>query len=171
MSAPVGLDEAVVRTVAPAVLVALLARGADFFSTEDVVQEALLRAHQSWPASPPPDATGWLVTVAWRCHLDVVRAEGARRDREQREPAPGPAEAVDVTLRLCFLCAHPVLGPTSAVALTLRALGGLSAGQIAQTFLVPEATMAQRVSRAKRTVAGVRLDASGTWPTWRGCCP
>ena len=158
------VDEAVVRTTAPAVLVALLARGADFASAEDAVQEALLRAHQTWPTDPPRDAKGWLVTVAWRCHLDAVRAEDARRNREQRvdrEPAPGPAPATDTTLRLYFLCAHPSLSPTSAVALTLRALGGLSARQIAQAFVVPEATMAQRISRAKRTVAGVRLDAPG----------
>lgn len=158
------VDEALVRAVAPAVLAVLVRRGAGFASAEDAVQEALLRAHQTWPRDPPRDAKGWLVTVAWRCYLDAVRADGSRAARERRaghEPEPGPVEQVDATLRLYLLCAHPSLSSASAVALTLRALGGLTTRQVAEAFLVPEATMAQRISRAKRAVADVRLDAPG----------
>ena len=95
--------------------------------------------------------------MAWRKFLDAARAEASRRRREElvdAEPAPGPGEAVDDTLQLYFLCAHPSLTPASAVALTLRAVGGLTTRQIAEAYLVPEATMAQRISRAKRTVVG-----------------
>ena len=117
-----------------------------------------------WPDNPPRDPKGWLVTVAWRRLLDATRAESARRRREElveEEPAPGPASQVDDTLQLYFLCAHPSLSASSAVALTLRAVGGLSTRQIAAAYLVPEATMAQRISRAKRTVATVRFDQPG----------
>lgn len=96
--------------------------------------------------------------MAWRRFLDQARSDTARRRREElvdEEPAPGPTPAVDDTLQLYFLCAHPSLTPSSAVALTLRAVGGLTTRQIAQAYLVPEATMAQRISRAKRTVSGV----------------
>lgn len=113
---------------------------------------------------PLRDAKGWLITVAWRKFLDAARADTARRRREDRveeEPRPGPAPAVDDTLQLYFLCAHPSLTPASAVALTLRAVGGLTTRQIAEGYLVPEPTMAQRISRAKRTVSGVRFDRPG----------
>jgi predicted RNA polymerase sigma factor len=102
--------------------------------------------------------------VAWRRFLDATRADAARRRREdlvEEEPAPGPATEVDDTLHLYVLCAHPSLTPSSAVALTLRAVGGLTTREIARAHLVPEATMAQRISRAKRTVAGVRFDRPG----------
>jgi len=102
--------------------------------------------------------------VAWRRFLDAARADTARRRREDRveeEPVPGPAPDVDDTLQLYFLCAHPSLTPSAAVALTLRAVGGLTTRQIARAYLVPEATMAQRISRAKRTVSGVRFDRPG----------
>ncbi|CAM5312563.1 hypothetical protein SRIMM317S_04227 [Streptomyces rimosus subsp. rimosus] len=102
--------------------------------------------------------------MAWRKFLDARRADTARRRREDlvdQEPEPGPAPAADDTLQLYFLCAHPSLTPSSAVALTLRAVGGLTTRQIARAYLVPEATMAQRISRAKRTVSGVRLDRPG----------
>ncbi|MBB3677754.1 RNA polymerase sigma factor [Modestobacter versicolor] len=102
--------------------------------------------------------------MAWRKFLDAVRAETARRGREVRvesEPLPGAGPEVDDTLQLYFLCAHPSLTPASAVALTLRAVGGLTTRQIARAYLVPEATMAQRISRAKRTVSGVRFDSPG----------
>ncbi|MCT2281316.1 RNA polymerase subunit sigma-24, partial [Micromonospora chalcea] len=131
---------------------------------EDAVQDALIEALRAWPADPPRDPKGWLVTVAWRRFLDAARADAARRRREDlidEEPPPGPVPAVDDTLRLYFLCAHPSLSPSSAVALTLRAVGGLTTRQIAQAYLVPEATMAQRISRAKRTVSGVRFDQPG----------
>lgn len=158
------MDEVLLRSLTPGVLAVMVARGADFAAAEDAVQDALLEAVRVWPAGPPRDAKGWLVTVAWRRYLDAVRADAARRRREDRvdqEPPPAPSPAVDDTLQLYFLCAHPSLTPSSAVALTLRAVGGLTTRQIARAYLVPEATMAQRISRAKRTVSGVRLDRPG----------
>ncbi|MFC4555728.1 RNA polymerase sigma factor [Georgenia faecalis] len=158
------MDEALLRSLTPAVIAVLCRRGLDFAAAEDAVQEGLVEAVRLWPDDPPRDPKGWLVAVAWRKYLDVARAEAARSRREVRvelEPPPGPAVAVDDTLGLYFLCAHPSLTPASAVALTLRALGGLTTRQIAQAYLVPEATMAQRISRAKRTVARVRLDQPG----------
>ncbi|MDT4960604.1 MAG: hypothetical protein QOF87_251, partial [Pseudonocardiales bacterium] len=139
----------------------LVHRGVDFATAEDAVQEALIQAALTWPDRQPADPKGWLVTVAWRKFLDARRSEVSRRDREQRveaEPPPGPTETADDTLQLFFLCAHPSLTPASAVALTLRAVGGLTTRQIAQAYLVPEATMAQRISRAKRTVGDVRFE-------------
>ncbi|MGE0301010.1 RNA polymerase sigma factor [Pseudonocardia sp.] len=158
------MDEAVLRTLVPGVLAVLVRRGADFATAEDAVQDALVEAVRVWPADPPRDPKGWLVTVAWRKFLDGARAAAARRRREETlddEPAPGPVPAVDDTLWLYLLCTHPTLTPSSAVALTLRAVGGLTTRQIAQAYLVPEATMAQRISRAKRSVAGVRFDRPG----------
>ncbi|MGY1720079.1 RNA polymerase sigma factor [Blastococcus sp. SYSU DS0552] len=162
MTAPV--DETLLRALIPTVIGILGRRGADFAAAEDAVQEALLEAVRVWPENPPRDPQGWLVTVAWRKFLDATRAETSRRQRELRvegEPPPGPAGGVDDTLQLYFLCAHPSLTPASAVALTLRAVGGLTTRQIAQAYLVPEATMAQRISRAKKTVSGVRFDQPG----------
>lgn len=158
------MDEALLRSLTPQVLGILVRRGADFAAAEDAVQEALLEAVRVWPEDPPRDPKAWLVTVAWRRFLDATRADTARRRREDRveeEPAPGPAPGVDDTLQLYFLCAHPSLTPSSAVALTLRAVGGLTTRQIAAAYLVPEATMAQRISRAKRTVSEVRFDSPG----------
>lgn len=158
------MNETLLRSLTPSVLAVLVRRGADFAAAEDAVQDALVEAVRVWPADPPRDPKGWLVTVAWRRFLDARRADTARRRREdliEEEPAPGPAPAVDDTLQLYFLCAHPSLTPSSAVALTLRAVGGLTTRQIARAYLVPEATMAQRISRAKRTVSGVRLDRHG----------
>ncbi|MGY1748933.1 RNA polymerase sigma factor [Modestobacter sp. SYSU DS0511] len=158
------VDEVLLRSLVPGVLGVLVRRGADFAAAEDAVQEALVEAVRSWPATPPRDPTGWLVTVAWRKFLDATRAETTRRRREERvadEPPSGPVPWADDTLQLYFLCAHPSLTPASAVALTLRAVGGLTTRQIAQAYLVPEATMAQRISRAKRTVSGVRFDSPG----------
>src|SRR5699024_12828303 len=112
----------------------------------------------------PTDPQAWLSPVAWPTSLAHVRSEHARRRRPELpedEPAPGPVSAADASLQLFFLCAPPSLTPASAVALTLRAVGGLTTAQIAQAYLVPEATMAQRISRAKRTVAGQRLDRPG----------
>jgi RNA polymerase sigma factor (sigma-70 family) len=158
------VDEALLRTLTPTVIGILGRRGADFAAAEDAVQEALVEALRVWPDDPPRDPQGWLVTVAWRRYLDAVRADSSRRRREvlvDDEPAPGPGTEVDDTLQLYFLCAHPSLTPASSVALTLRAVGGLTTRQIAQAYLVPEATMAQRISRAKRTVSGVRFDSPG----------
>ncbi|MGW6416749.1 RNA polymerase sigma factor [Streptomyces sp. NPDC055055] len=158
------MDETLLRSLTPGVLTILVRRGADFAAAEDAVQDALVEAVRVWPEGAPLDPKGWLVTVAWRKFLDATRADTARRRREDRvdaEPEPGPATSVDDTLRLFFLCAHPSLSPSSAVALTLRAVGGLTTRQIARAYLVPEATMAQRISRAKRTVSGVRLDRPG----------
>ncbi|QKW54709.1 RNA polymerase sigma factor [Streptomyces buecherae] len=161
------MDELLLRRLTPRVIGILVRRGADFAAAEDAVQDALVEALRTWPADPPRDAQGWLVTVAWRRFLDAIRADSARRRREdlvESEPVPGPATAVDDTLQLYFLCAHPSLTPSSAVALTLRAVGGLTTRQIARAYLVPEATMAQRISRAKRTVAGVGLSPAGAEP-------
>src|SRR5688500_4358815 len=158
------MDAALLRTLTPTVIGILARRGADFAAAEDAVQEALLEAVRVWPDDPPRDPKAWLVAVAWRRFLDAVRADSSRRQREVRvddEPAPGPGEAVDDTLQLYFLCAHPSLTPASAIALTLRAVGGLTTRQIAQAYLVPEATMAQRISRAKRIVSGVRFNQPG----------
>ncbi|SNS62871.1 RNA polymerase sigma factor, sigma-70 family [Asanoa hainanensis] len=158
------VDESLLRTLTPAVIGILGRRGADFAAAEDAVQEALVEAVRVWPADPPRDPKGWLVTVAWRKFLDAARSDAARRLREERvdlEPEPGPAREADDTLQLYFLCAHPSLTPSSAVALTLRAVGGLTTRQIAQAYLVPEATMAQRISRAKKTVSEVRLNEPG----------
>jgi RNA polymerase sigma factor (sigma-70 family) len=158
------VNESLLRELVPAVIGVLVRRGADFASAEDAVQEALVEAVRVWPDNPPRDPKGWLVTVAWRKFLDVARADTSRRHREERvarEPPADPAPATDDTLWLYFLCAHPSLTPASAVALTLRAVGGLTTRQIAQAYLVPEATMAQRISRAKRTVSGVRFNQPG----------
>ncbi|MFG1694399.1 RNA polymerase sigma factor [Nonomuraea sp. NPDC049309] len=158
------MDEALLRSLTPVVIGVLVRRGADFAAAEDAVQEALVEAVRGWRDGPPRDPQGWLVTVAWRKFLDAARADTARRGREARagaEPPPGPGAAVDDTLWLYFLCAHPSLSPSSAVALTLRAVGGLTTRQIAQAYMVPEATMAQRISRAKRTVGNVRFDRPG----------
>ncbi len=158
------MNPSALRELVPAVIAVLVRRGADFAAAEDAVQDALVEAARSWPDDPPRDPKGWLITVAWRKFLDATRADAARRAREEladAEPAPGPVAAVDDTLQLYFLCAHPSLTPASAVALTLRAVGGLSTRQIADAYLVPEATMAQRISRAKKTVAAVRFDEPG----------
>jgi RNA polymerase sigma factor (sigma-70 family) len=158
------VDETALRELIPRVLAVLVHRGADFATAEDAVQEALIRAVETWPGQPPDDPKAWLITTAWRRFVDIARSDVARRNREflvSDEPPPGPAESADDTLALYFLCAHPSLSPASAVALTLRAVGGLTTRQIAQAYLVPEATMAQRISRAKRIVGGVRLDRAG----------
>ncbi len=158
------MDEVLLRSLVPRVISVLVRRGADFAAAEDAVQDALVEAVRTWDADPPRDAKGWLITVAWRRFLDATRSEAARRRREDvldEEPASGPVPGTDDTLQLYFLCAHPSLTPSSAVALTLRAVGGLTTRQIAEAYLVPEATMAQRISRAKRTVTDVRFDAPG----------
>src|SRR4051812_47671035 len=156
------VDDVELRQLVPHVLNVLVRRGADFATAEDAVQEALIRALSAWGDGLPGDPTGWLITVAWRAFLDLTRSDAARRDREVRfdtDPPAGAVPSADDTLRLYFLCAIPDLTPSSAVALTLRAVGGLTTRQIAQAYLVPEATMAQRISRAKRIAA--RFDRPG----------
>jgi predicted RNA polymerase sigma factor len=162
------VNESLLRETVPAVIGVLVRRGADFAAAEDAVQEALIRALETWPDDPPRDAKVWLVAAAWRKFLDAARADTSRRGRElavEVKPPAGPVPATDDTLWLYFLCAHPSLSPGSAVALTLRAVGGLTTRQIATAYLVPEATMAQRISRAKRRITGLPLDQPGDLTT------
>ena len=160
------------RELAPEVLGALVRRYGRFGACEDAVQEAMLEAVTSWPARGLPDSPkGWLLTVASRRLIDEVRSEHARRRREQEDAAAAapleqpqqPAADHDDGLTLLFLCCHPALSGPSQIALTLRAVGGLSTAQIAAAFLVPEATMAQRISRAKDAIraSGARFEMPG----------
>jgi RNA polymerase sigma factor (sigma-70 family) len=160
------LDEGALRALVPRVLASLARRGEDFDAAEDALQEALLDALRVWPEHPPNDPRAWLTTVATRRLVDARRSESARHRREETQyaepPAAGPLpEEGDDTLFLLFCCCHPDLAPASQVALTLRAVGGLTTAEIADAFYVPEATMAQRISRAKRTLRGRRLDQPG----------
>ena len=158
-----GALEEVWRRSTPAALAALVRRYGDFDAAEDAMQEALLVAATRWPSEGvPDDPKAWLITVASRRLIDRLRSEGARADREElvvrRAPteeliapaADAAEEARDDTLALFLLCCHPSLSTASQVALTLRAVAGLTTAQIARAFLVPEATMAQRISRAKQ---------------------
>ena len=155
------------RDLIPRVLADLVRRGEDFDAAEDALQEALLEALRVWPEHPPRDPRAWLATVATRRLVDARRSEAARLRREEAahaEPQRAATEEGDDTLFLLFCCCHPVLAPASQVALTLRAVGGLTTREIADAFYVPEATMAQRISRAKRALAGPparRLDQPG----------
>ncbi|MFI0965968.1 RNA polymerase sigma factor [Streptomyces sp. NPDC021080] len=146
--------EDLLRSLAPQVLGLLARRREDFDACEDAVQEALITAARHWPVHGiPENPRGWLLLTATRRHTDQVRSEAARRRREERvarEPAPAAGPAGDDTLALLFMCCHPTLTPASAIALTLRAVGGLTTAEIAAAYLVPEATMAQRISRAKQ---------------------
>jgi len=150
--------EGLLRELAPQVLGALVRRSRDFDHAEDAVQEALLAAATAWPREGMPDQPrAWLVQVASRRLADTYRREARRRRREERAEAasltdPDPAPGRDDTLILMFMCCHPSLAPTAAIPLTLRAVGGLTTREIAAAFLVPEATMAQRISRAKAAV-------------------
>ncbi len=158
------LDEGALRALVPRVLAGLIRRGEDFDAAEDALQEALLEALRTWPERPPRDPRAWLTTVATRRLVDARRSEAARHRREEAtyaEPVPAATEEGDDTLFLLFCCCHPELTPASQVALTLRAVGGLTTREIADAFYVPEATMAQRISRAKRAVQGRRLDQPG----------
>lgn len=160
-------DDGALRALVPRVLAGLVRRGEQFDAAEDALQEALLEALRVWPEHPPRDPRAWLTTVATRRLVDARRSEAARQRREEEDlasepPVPASVEEVgDDTLFLLFRCCHPGLAPASQVALTLRAVGGLTTREIADAFYVPEATMAQRISRAKRTVRGRRLDRPG----------
>jgi RNA polymerase sigma factor (sigma-70 family) len=156
---PASSVEDLLRELTPRVLGAVVRRYGDVDDAEDAVQEALLAAATQWPAEGVPDnAPGWLIAVAARRIIDRLRNEEARRRREvvaaSREPVDGPPPAPDRddSLMLLFLCCHPALTPASAIPLTLRAVGGLTTAEIARAFLVPEATMAQRISRAKQRI-------------------
>jgi RNA polymerase sigma factor (sigma-70 family) len=164
------LDEGALRALVPRVLAGLVRRGEDFDAAEDALQEALLEALRVWPEHPPRDPRAWLATVATRRLVDARRSEAARHRREEAahaEPRAGGhviTEEGDDTLFVLFCCCHPDLTPASQVALTLRAVGGLTTQEIADAFYVPEATMAQRISRAKRALIGPparRLDQPG----------
>ena len=158
--------EHLLRELAPQVLGTLVRRHGRFDACEDAVQEALLTAAVRWPAEGAPEnPRGWLLSVASRRLIDELRREQARRRREETAARLDPPEQLlvpapdgerpperDDTLTLLFLCCHPVLTPASQVALALRAVGGLTTAQIAHAFLVPEATMAQRISRAKQMI-------------------
>ncbi len=156
-------SEHLLRELAPQVLGAVLRRFRDFGAAEDAVQEALVAAAVQWPAAGVPDnPRAWLIQVASRRMTDHVRSESARRRRETAAasplsyvlPEPGDEYEIDPddTLILLFMCCHSALTPSSAIALTLRAVGGLTTAEIAKAFLVPEATMAQRISRAKQNI-------------------
>ena len=153
--------EDLLHRLAPQVLGALVRRYGRFDACEDAVQEALLAAALQWPVEGEPDnPSGWLITVASRRLTDQLRSEHARRRREETlasEVAPGEAVDEDDTLTLLFMCCHPALSPPSQLALTLRAVGGLTTAQIASAFLVPEATMAQRISRAKQRIRATEI--------------
>ena len=148
--------EDLLRAAAPQVLGAVVRRYGDFDTCEDAVQEALLAAAQQWPAAGVPEnPKSWLITVAARRRIELLRSETARRRREDavlHEPPPAAATNVDDSLALLFLCCHPALTPSSQVALTLRAVGGLRTAEIARALLVPEATVGQRISRAKQRI-------------------
>jgi RNA polymerase sigma factor (sigma-70 family) len=153
--------EGVLREAAPQALAALVRRYGRFDACEDAVQEALLAASVQWPRDGVPDEPrAWLITVASRRLTDHLRAEEARRRREETF-VPERGSGRDDSLTLLFLCCHPDLTPASQIALTLRAVAGLTTAQIARAFLVPEASMAQRISRAKQTIkaAGGRFEA------------
>jgi RNA polymerase sigma factor (sigma-70 family) len=146
------LDDLLRRT-APQVLAAVVRRYGDFETCEDAVQEALLAAAQQWPAEGvPDDPRAWLIRVAARRRVELLRNETARRRREALPPDPIPDVRGDDELTLLLLCCHPALTAVSQVALTLRAVGGLSTAEIARALLVPEATVGQRISRAKRRI-------------------
>ncbi|HEY6777292.1 MAG TPA: sigma-70 family RNA polymerase sigma factor [Thermoleophilaceae bacterium] len=163
--------EDLLRRLAPRVLGVLVRRYGQFDACEDAVQEALLAAAVAWSEEGIPESPrGWLITVADRRMADQLRSEQARRRREDRVAAQAPADVSlapapgddqppehDDTLILLFLCCHPALSPASQIALTLRAVGGLTTAEIASAFLVPEATMAQRISRAKQRIKATAI--------------
>jgi RNA polymerase sigma factor (sigma-70 family) len=159
MTAPTAED--LLRELTPQVLGALVRRQGQFEGCEDAVQEAVLAATVQWPDSGVPEnPRGWLLTVASRRLIDQIRSDHARRERESAtafEVAADDVPDTDDTLVLLFLCCHPTLTPASQTALTLRAVGGLTTAEIARAFLVPEATMAARISRAKQ-----RIKAAGS---------
>jgi RNA polymerase sigma factor (sigma-70 family) len=168
-----GPVEQLLRELAPRVLGVLVRRHGAFDACEDAVQEALLAAATSWPTDgPPTNPTGWLITTASRRLIEIWRSESARRRREEsdarRAPPPAdPAPATDDTLALLVMCCHSALTAPSQVALTLRAVGGLSTAEIARALLIPEATVAQRISRAKARIKATGAQFRDPTPTER----
>ncbi|WP_406197135.1 sigma-70 family RNA polymerase sigma factor [Kitasatospora sp. NBC_01560] len=176
-----GIDD-LLRTLAPQVVGVLTRRYGDFATAEDAVQEALLDAVTQWPVEGlPRNPRGWLIQVAGRRMTELVRSEQARRRREDVVAGQQPADRLtappadagggadrDDTLTLLFLCCHPELSPPSAIALTLRSVGGLTTGEIARAFLVPETTMGRRISRAKQRIketgTAFRMPDAAEWP-------
>jgi RNA polymerase sigma factor (sigma-70 family) len=164
--------EDLLRKAAPRVLAAVVRRFGDFGDSEDAVQEAMIAAAAQWPAQGTPEnPVGWLIHVASRRMTDRIRSETSRRGREDvaaDRDEPQPPAGRDDTLVLMFMCCHPALTPSSAIALTLRAVAGLTTAEIAGAFLVPEATMAQRISRAKQSIQAspepFRMPAGDEWP-------
>ncbi|MEI7056819.1 sigma-70 family RNA polymerase sigma factor [Nocardioides sp. CCNWLW239] len=155
------------RDLTPQVVAVVTRRSGDFDAAEDAVQEALIEAVRTWPERGVPEQPrGWLVTTAMRRLVDAKRSESRRRERERAdhlaEPEGQETSAIDDSLDVLLLCCHPSLTPASAVALTLRAVGGLTTREIAHAYLVPEKTMAQRISRAKATIKGRSLGIDGT---------
>ncbi|MEV0715597.1 DUF6596 domain-containing protein [Asanoa sp. NPDC050611] len=148
--------EDLLRELAPQALGAVVRRYGHFDTAEDAVQEALLAAARQWPADGVPDnPRAWLIRVAARRLTDLLRADQARRGREDvvaAWPVPAPGPVTDDSLVLLFMCCHPALSPASQIALTLRAVGGLTTTEVARAFLVPEDTMTRRISRAKRSI-------------------
>jgi len=156
--------EDLLRTAAPQVLAAVTRRYGDFDACEDAVQEALLAAAQQWPVDGwPENPRSWLIRVASRRRIELLRSDAARRKRELLPPDPLPDVRGDDELTLLVLCCHPALTPVSQVALTLRAVGGLTTAEIARALLVPEPTVGQRISRAKQRIrdSGARFDLPG----------
>ena len=154
--------EDLLHELASQVLGAVVRRSGDFDAAEDAVQEALLAAAMHWPVEGlPTNPRGWLIQTAMRRMTDQIRSDLARRRREEvtatREPPLANVVDEDDTLILLFMCCHPALTPASAIALTLRAVGGLTTAEIANAFMVPEATMAQRISRAKQRIKASRV--------------
>jgi RNA polymerase sigma factor (sigma-70 family) len=150
--------EDLLRELAPQVLGIMMRRSGGLDAAEDAVQEALIAAARHWPADGVPDnPRAWLLQAATRRLADQIRSDQARRRREViaglSKPSPAQVPARDDTLTLLFMCCHPVLTSASSIALTLRAVGGLTTAEIASAFLVPEATMAQRISRAKQRIS------------------
>ncbi|OJY39655.1 DUF6596 domain-containing protein [Pseudonocardia sp. 73-21] len=154
--------DGLLRELAPQVLAAVVRHHGGFDECEDAVQEALLAASQQWPRNGVPDnPRAWLITVASRRRTETWRSDTARRRREEAfRPEAAPVPDTDDTLTLLVLCCHPSLTRASQVALTLRAVGGLTTAEIARAYLVPEATIAQRISRAKARIRGVAFAAS-----------
>ena len=145
--------EDLLRECAPQVLAAVVRRYGDFDTSEDAVQEALLAAARQWPVEGRPDQPkNWLIAVAARRRVELLRSDQARRRREALPADPLPEVRGDDELALLLLCCHPALTPTSQVALTLRAVGGLTTAEIARALLVPEPTVGQRISRAKQRI-------------------